>query len=427
MTKEHMGQVPMLKTFEDVDYHFDTELSKTLREEGIQFLDKLPIPTRKDEYWKYTPVNSWVNSSFKAGEAKEHPVKLPDNMPVLQEIPKLVFHNGYYISELSDTVSGLEFIPLSEAKSSHNHLLEKWFGRIDHAEEEVFTAVNRAYHNDGYFCYLTKGASATVQIIYLSDNHTISNPRNFLLAEAESKLSILETHYSKGIDGAFANPVTEYFIEKQADVNVTRLQLTGETSGLISNEYGKQEEGATFTINTYSIGGKTVRNNIHIDQNGPYTHTNLFGCYTNKGKGLIDNHTLINHRFPASESNELYKGVMDEQSTGVFNGKVKVWQDAQQTNAFQANHNILLSDNATVDSKPELEIYADDVKCSHGSTTGQIDEEAIFYLQARGIRRENAIRLLLSAFVLETTTAIADEAIKDLIGDQLETALSNDN
>lgn len=411
-----MGQVPMLEAFEQVDYHFDTELSKTLREEGVQFLDKLSFPTRKDEYWKYTPVTSWVNTSFKAGEAQNHPVKLPDDLPVLQNVPKLVFHNGYYIAELSDAVNGLELIPLSEAKSSHNHILEKWFGRIDHAEEEVFTAINRAYHNDGYFCYLNKGASAAVQVIYLSDSNTISNPRNFLLAEPESKLHLLEMHYSKGVENAFTNPVTEYFIEKHADVNITRLQLTDQTSGLISNEYGKQEEGSKLTINTYSVGGKTVRNNIHIDHNGPYTHTNLYGCYTNKGKGLIDNHTLINHRFPAGESNELYKGVMDEQSTGVFNGKVKVWQHAQQTNAFQANHNILLSDNATVDSKPELEIYADDVKCSHGSTTGQIDDEAIFYLQARGIRRENAIRLLLNAFVLETTAAINHEGIKTLIG-----------
>jgi len=198
-------------------------------------------------------------------------------------------------------------------------------------------------------------------------------------------------------------------------LTIDKVQYESEQSFHISTEEVQQAKNSNFTINTFTLNGGIVRNNLHINVNGENCESHLNGAYLLKNKQHVDNHTIVDHKVANCESFELYKGVMDDSSTGVFNGKVFVRKDAQKINAFQSNGNVLLSDNATINSKPELEIYADDVKCSHGSTTGQLDEEAVFYLRARGLSEKSARQLMVSAFIGEVLEKVENQQVLDFI------------
>ena len=215
------------------------------------------------------------------------------------------------------------------------------------------------------------------------------------------------------------------FLKENSHLTIYKLQNENSETSHISTEQVYQEGDSKFNVNTITMGGELVRNNLNIIIDAMNCETNLNGLYLTEGKQHVDNHTLVDHRKPHCQSNELYKGVMKGQSTGVFNGKVFVRQDAQKTNAFQSNKNILLSDDSSIRSKPELEIYADDVKCSHGSTTGQLDEEGIFYLRSRGISEANAINLLMNAFASDVVNKITSKAFKEKIDALLEERLNN--
>ena len=198
-------------------------------------------------------------------------------------------------------------------------------------------------------------------------------------------------------------------------MTLDKLQYEEETTNHINSEYVNQAKDSTFTLNTITLNGGLVRNNIHVNVNGQNCTTNMNGAYLLKGKQHVDNHTTVDHIAANCNSNELYKGVIDEKATAVFNGKVFVRKDAQKINAFQSNANVLLSDDANVNSKPELEIYADDVKCSHGSTTGQLDEEAVFYLRARGLSEKSARKLMVSAFIGEVLEHLENDSVVSYI------------
>lgn len=408
-------EAPILHNLSNIDFHFDADFSKEMRGEAKGLLKDMRFPTTRDEYWKYTRVNQWTDKEFKIGAGSTHGKVVNQ---VLPDVPKLVFINGFFDADASDTIEGVTVLPLSEAKEQHTDTLLKIFGKLDNRKGEVFSCLNAAYHNDGYFCHFN-GQAEAVQFVFMNDADVMANPRNVVVTEAEANASVFEVHVNPEASGALTNVVNEYWLGRNAKLNVTRLIEVGDENGFISNEYVSQDEGSDFTVNTYCLGGKTVRNNVNVELEGSFTETAMYGFYFNNDSGHTDNHTHINHKFPSCNSNELYKGVLDEKATAVFNGKVNVWKDAQQTNAFQSNNNILLSDDATVNSKPELEIYADDVKCSHGSTTGQLDESALFYLQARGISKDSATRLLLNAFAEETTERIASEAVRELISEHL--------
>ena len=218
----------------------------------------------------------------------------------------------------------------------------------------------------------------------------------------------------------FINSVSEIVVGENAQLEYNKFQDKEEENYSISTEYVYQKANSHFTINTATFHGALVRNNLTIEIDAENCETNLSGLYLGKNTDHIDNHTIVDHKKPHCNSNEVYRGVLDDNATGVFNGKVFVRQHAQKTNAFQKNNNILLSDNAVVNSKPELEIYADDVKCSHGSTTGQIDEEAVFYLQSRGVSRKSAINLMINAFAKDTLEKISIEALHDYINSKIE-------
>ena len=322
----------------------------------------------------------------------------------------LVFVNGHYSSELSNTddYQGFSIKKLSDCDSSE---LPKSNLKI---EGELFNAINTNFLNDGVLIDIPNKSivNRTIQILHiLEGNQTISNFRTIVKAGAFSKASIIQGFFSENAEKSFANNVTEAFVGENAFLTIDKVQSEDQGNFHISTEQIDQEKDSTFTINTLTLNGSLVRNNLNINVNGQNCTSNLNGAYLLKEKQHVDNHTVVDHKVPNCESNELYKGVIDDQSTAVFNGKVFVRKDAQKINAFQSNGNVLLSDNSTVNSKPELEIYADDVKCSHGSTTGQLDEEAVFYLRARGLSEKSARHLMVSAFIGDVLEKVENEAV----------------
>ncbi len=259
-----------------------------------------------------------------------------------------------------------------------------------------------------------------IQIVHvLTGENTISNVRNVIISERFSEAEIVQVFLTENAVESFSNNVTEIFVEENAKLTLDKLQNEVERNFHVSTEHVKQAKSSNFKINTITLNGGLVRNDLFIDVDGENVDTHLNGTYVLKGNQHVDNHTTVDHLKANCESNELYKGVVDENATAVFNGKVFVRQDAQKINAYQSNGNVLLSDSASVNSKPELEIYADDVKCSHGSTTGQLDDEAIYYLRARGISEKSAKALMVTAFIGDVIEKIDNESVVEYVHTEL--------
>ena len=285
-------------------------------------------------------------------------------------------------------------------------------------EGEVFNALNTAFTTDGVSIEIAKNAiiKEPIQLIYVTTGTAVlSSVRNIIVANENSDATIVMGYYGEQADSNFTNVVTEIKVKQNASLSIHKIQHENNTNFHINTETVSQDRDSRFSLSTSTFSGAIVRNNVYVHVDGENAETNLYGLYLTDEKQLVDNHTVIDHKVPNCNSNELYKGVLDGQSTGVFNGKVFVREQAQKINAFQSNGNVLLSDNASMNSKPELEIYADDVKCSHGSTTGQIDEEAIFYLRARGISEKSAKSLMINGFVGEVVEQISNEIIREHI------------
>lgn len=404
-----------LSHFENLDFSFDEEFSLIKRDTAQNALKNLEFPTSKTEYWKYTRINKIIKGDYK--------VTFPENeLEIDLSVPTnncIVLINGYYSQELSfvNETKGVFFSSLSNAKAN-NPLLKSKFASLSQDGEEVFTTINTAFHQDGAVLHLTKNtlAEEPFYIINLCDNdNVLSNPRNFIYLEEGSVAKVVLKTINTGTNGSFTNMVSEIFVEQNANLEINKVQSEAETAYQIACEQVQQASNSNFKINTFTLNGAIVRNNLNIELLGQHTETWLNGLYPLKGKQHVDNHTYVLHREPNGESHELYKGILDDQSTGVFNGKVYVHREAQKTNAYQSNANIVLTDDANINSKPELEIYADDVKCSHGSTTGQLDEEALFYLRARGLSEKSARAVLVNAFASDVIEHIGIAAIKDEI------------
>ncbi len=409
------AQTGILTAFEKQDFTFDADFSKAIREKAVQKIKALDFPTSKTEYWKYTRINKIVRASFSPS--------FPETVEEVNlSVPSkhcLVFINGYYQEDLSWTQekSGVHIMSLSAAKKKSGSLPEKFDSLTK--QDEVFAQLNTAYHQDGAFIHLEKHAIVEdpIYLIHITQgSNVISTPRNFIhLEEGSQAKVVLKTLHSGGKEPSFVNSLSEIFVEKGAHLEVNKIQDEGEQNYQIATEQVHQASNSHFKINTFTLSGELVRNNLNIALNGEHTETYLNGLYPLKGKQHVDNHTYVLHRKPNCESHELYKGILDDASTGVFNGKVYVHQDAQKTNAYQSNANIVLTDTASINSKPELEIYADDVKCSHGSTTGQLDEEALFYLRARGLSKKSARAVLVNAFASDVIEHIGVEDVKNEI------------
>ncbi|NVK64688.1 MAG: Fe-S cluster assembly protein SufD [Flavobacteriales bacterium] len=365
------------------------------------------LPTTRMEAWKYTRVAKLGKTNYRSSEASIDSV---ENYTIAKDATTVVFVNGHFSEELSsnEMPEGLSISPLSACME----------GEIDSTnlvlEGEIFNALNTAFLTDGILVDIDAKAviEKPIQIIHvLKGEATLSNFKTIIHAGDFSKASVIQGFFAEDAEKAFANVTSEISVGTNAFLTLDKIQYEAENSSHICTEQVSQEKDSTFTINTITLNGGLVRNNLNIEVNGENCETNLNGAYLLKGKQHVDNHSVVDHKVANCNSNELYKGVIDDNATAVFNGKVFVRKDAQKINAFQSNGNVLLTDNASVNSKPELEIYADDVKCSHGSTTGQLDEEAIFYLRARGLSEKSARQLMVSAFVGDVLEKIENEDV----------------
>ncbi len=378
-----------------------------IRTEAIKTFEEKGFPTKKDEAWKYTSLNKLVKTDFSVFPKHDNSLEYSDvKKYFIHDIEsyKLVFIDGKYSSNLSKTThDGMDICLMSAAlnKPKYRLIIDNYFNKV--ATKDSLTSLNTAFSNEGAFIHIprNKVVEKPVQIVHFStgdESALMHNPRNLIVVEENSHLQVIERHQSLSNNPVLTNSVTEVFAKKRAIVDYYKIQNDNRNASLIDNTFINQIRESHCSVHTFSLGGKLTRNNLNFYQKGERINSVLKGITIIEDNQHVDHSTLVHHIEPNCESHQDYKGVFGEKSTGVFNGKVVVNKEAQKTNAFQANNNILLSDKASINTKPQLEIFADDVKCSHGCTIGQLDDNAMFYLQSRGIPEKEAKALLTYAF-----------------------------
>lgn len=401
--------------------------SKVYQERNQAFLqfEKLGFPTKKEEDWKYTSLKPILNVDYNLFPEAENNIELKDvKRYFIHEIEsyKVVFVDGVYSSFLSETThDGCDICLFSSAlkKPKYKMVIDHYFNTITEKEENL-TALNTAFTKEGVYINIPKNTilPKPIQILHFStgnDKDVLLQPRNLVVVGENSHIQIIERHQSLSENATLTNSVTEIFATKRAIVDYYKIQNDLQTASLIDSTYVSQKQNSIVSVNTYAFGGKLTRNNLKFYHNGTHITSYLNGVTIIGDKQHVDHNTLVDHKTPDCESRQNYKGIFADKSTGVFNGKVLVHKEAQKTNAFQQNNNILLHDGAAINAKPQLKIYADDVKCSHGCTIGQLDEEALFYLRSRGIPKQEATALLLYAFSNDVLDKIKIPALKNRI------------
>lgn len=414
----------------------DTKAITEVRENAFAEFKKSGFPTSKLEEWKNTDLKETYARSYNyhfmpffEGDLKN---VLRCNIPHLDTaiIGQL---NGWYLSQdvpLIELGNGIILGSLSQAMKRYPELVEKHLGKYADPSGDGLTALNTAFSQDGVFIYVPDGVSATkpIQLLNVIRNteDLFMQSRNLIVLGKNSHLSVVHCDDSYNHQGSFSNIVTEVFMDENSNFDHYKLQNLNNHSTLISSVVFHLEKSAVLESHFLSLNGGLIRNNTRIDFAGEHGIANIYGLYLVDRKQHIDNHVFVDHRVPNCTSSEMFKGILDEHATGVFNGHVLVREDAQKTNAYQSNRNILMTDTARVNSKPFLEIYADDVKCSHGSSTGQLDSEALFYLMQRGIGEESAKMLLLFAFADEVVTHIGILPLRQRIEDMIKKRLQGE-
>ncbi|MFV5701502.1 Fe-S cluster assembly protein SufD [Flavobacterium sp. XS2P12] len=390
---------------ERVDVHSELH---DVRTSAIKNFENKGFPTKKDEAWKYTSLNAILKNDFTVFPKKENAIEFNQvKKYFLHEIDtyKVVFIDGIFSSHLSSTThDGIDVCLMSSAlnKPKYKMIIDTFFNKIA-SKDESLTSLNTAFANEGAYIHIPKSkvADKPIEIMYFSTGNEAAllvQPRNLVIVGENSHVQIIERHQSLTENPVLTNSVTEIFAQKRAIVDYYKIQNDALEANLIDNTFVSQQKESHVSVHTFSFGGNLTRNNLNFYHFGERLTSTLNGITIIGEKQHVDHYTLVKHSTPNCESFQDYKGIYSDRSTGVFNGKVYVEKDAQKTNAFQKSNNILLSDKATINAKPQLEIFADDVKCSHGCTVGQLDETAMFYMQARGIPKKEAKALLMYAF-----------------------------
>ena len=393
-----------------------------IRSEAIKNFELKGFPHRKEEAWKYTSLNSLQKVDFSIFPKETNALEYKDvKRYFLHEIDtyKIVFIDGVYSSFLSETThDGVDICLMSAAlsKPMYKQIIDVYFNEVA-SKDESLTTLNTAFSKEGAYIYIPKNKmpKKPIEILHFATGNEAAlllQPRNLIIAEENAELQIIERHQSLTSNEVLTNCVTEIFAAKNAIIDYYKVQNDVKNASLIDNTYISQKSNSVVKVHTFSFGGKLTRNNLNYYQNGEYIDSTMKGVTILGEKQHVDHHTLVHHRQPNCESHQDYKGIYGEKSIGVFNGKIIVDKIAQKTNAFQQNNNILISDKATINTKPQLEIFADDVKCSHGCTIGQLDEEAMFYLQTRGIPKKEAAALLMYAFANNVLASVRIPELK---------------
>jgi Fe-S cluster assembly protein SufD len=395
------------------------------RKAALSNFSKLEFPTIKDEEWKYTSIAPLLKYNFVPTYEKKNVSKEFIKSLLFDEMEHslIVFINGRYSAEHSDLLNlpeGVIVGSIANEIKNNNEVLLKHFGKYADYQNHIFTALSTAYTEDGAFILVPTGkiVEEPIHIIFITtegNEKILTQPRNLFVAEKSSQVTIIEHYVGNEENIYFTNAVTEIVADENAIVDHIKLQEESKKAFHIARMEVDQERNSNFSSHLISTGADLSRNEFNAKFNDEGGECKLNGLFMVDGTQLFDAHTLMDHANPHCNSHEHYKGILDDKSRGVFNGKVIVRQDAQKTTAFQENNNILLSDEALVNTKPQLEIFADDVKCSHGATIGQMDDEAKFYLKSRGIGEEVSNGILLHAFASDVVTSIKIESIRNYI------------
>ena len=404
---------------------------KALRQSAIGNFDRLGFPSRNDEDWKYTSLEPIVSQTF-ARDRQGATVGAEAIIPLCFADPdcnRLVFVNGVFAPQLSlwrDVPAGVRVQSLADAIKRDDHILAPCLAACARHQSEPFFALNTAFMEDGAVVLVPANCrfDAPLHLIFVSlarDRRVALFPRNLLLVGSGSEVKIVESYLGLDTGSYFVNAVTEIIGDENSAIDYYRLQRENEAGFQVGAVDARLRRDCRFTSHCITLGGALVRNDLHVALDGEGSECVLNGLYLLDGEQHVDNHTEIEHKRPRATSFELYKGILSGRSHGVFNGKIVVHKDAQKTDARQTNKNLLLSQDAAVNTKPQLEIYADDVKCSHGSTIGQLDADALFYLRSRGLSMDEAQSLLSYAFASDVVGRIRIPSLRARLDEYLLT------
>lgn len=400
----------------------------SIRKEALSKLIDQDFPSVKNEEYKYSPISRKIDNEIEEFKVTGGDVNLETTFSLESMDGHFYFFtNGKYNKQKSHKPEASEYTValFSEDESSTLSSLESTT-----LEDDSFVLLNTIFNEEGLVITIPKNNSLSKPIFIIhelnGEETRVSQPRIVVNAESGANAIINEIHYSDGKRHCFTNSCTDFNIEPNAHITHIRTGLESNNAIRVSATCVKQAADSVFTSINTDLGGEFVRNNLSVDQQGTGCVTNMYGLYALSGNMHVDNHTSVNHQYPNTESNELYKGILTGKTTGVFNGKIFVRQAAQKTNAFQQNSNILLSDEAVINTKPQLEIWADDVKCSHGCTIGRLDKEQIFYLRSRGLEESEAKAMLLHAYALEVLDLIPIEELRLFLDDRVLKMLGNE-
>lgn len=414
-----------LENYNKFEKNFNSTVFKNIRKVASTKFESSQFPTKKNEEWKYTNVAPILNHEFLPSPLiNEKPKSLNINNYVISnlDVHLLVFVNGIFNSSLSN-IGNLSRNIIIDSLYNQSINNSEFISKIINTEQSSlnsFNYLNHLFTHDGFVIYIPKNQiiEKPIHILNISQQGS-SKPlvqlRNFIVAESNTQANIISEFISDGSSQYFTNILTDIFIEENSNISFYKLQNESNSAYHIDKTEIIQKTSSIFNHFSLSFGGEITRNDIVAKLDGENIESHLYGLYLGNEEQHIDNHTFINHAKPNSMSNELYKGILDDKAHGVFSGKILVNQIAQKTNAYQSNKSVLLSDAASIDTKPQLEIYADDVKCSHGATVGKLDEQAYFYIRSRGVSAESARSMLIRAFVDDVVSEVKIDQLKDKI------------
>ena len=397
------------------------ELRRTARDR----FEALGIPTKREEAWKYTDLRTALAHDYTfAADGAEVSASEIDALAIADlDAARIVLVDGHVRSELSDLdmlPEGVTVGSLREAAQSGDAVVAQYFGKYADVDADAFAALNTQFDLDGLFLSVSKGieVGTPIHVVHLlsADRPTFAQTRHLVALGANARATLVETYATRGGDAAtFRNDLTEVVVGAGARFEHTRIQDEGDAANAVTLLQVYQERDSHASSFTYTFASGTVRNNYVVVPNGEGCTSDLSGVYICHGDQHVDTHSLVDHVAPNCQSNELFKGILYDRSTGVFNGKVFVHRAAQLTNAYQQSQGVVLSPDAHHFSKPELEIYADDVKCSHGSTTGSVEPEHVFYLRSRGVSESDARAMLLYAFAHDVVEQMESEPLRAFV------------
>jgi len=399
-----------------LDRKYFSAVIHPLRKDAFSKLEKTGFPTQKWENWRFTNLSALTENHFLISEVNDAPQsKLDISQYEIEGLQTIVIYNGHFQQDISSVPEGIQLLTGLE-------YFEHKKGQVSHSEDSPFDLLNTAFMDSGVCLIVDKNiiVETPVRILFISngDSSIMVNPRVHIDMEMGSSLTFVEEHVGDAVS-LFQNEAVYITLEKNSGIEHIRIQSNSENTYNMANLHVKQLEVSKYNFYQYSDGGNFSRSNIYVDLDGENSECNLNCLSLSRGNQHLDNSIIVNHNSPNTYSSQVAKSVLFDKSTGVFNGRTVVQKDAQKIVAHQSNKNLLLSKSAKMNSNPQLEIYADDVKCSHGSTTGQLDDDALFYFQSRGIPKNEAFILLVSGFVSEVMEKIKFEPVKNYIDQKI--------